>query len=97
MALKSSFFLFSGLLDPPLSDKDIVESYTAAVKKGIAKVMAKMGISTLHSYKASVGKNEEIIKKGAPSSLYSCSCVHVGSCTTRKPVVLLCIVYKRNK
>lgn len=42
-----------GLLDPPLSDKDIVENYTAAVAKGIAKVMAKMGISTLHSYKAS--------------------------------------------
>jgi len=42
-----------GLLDPPLSDKDIVEGYTAAVRKGIAKVMAKMGISTLHSYKAS--------------------------------------------
>jgi len=42
-----------GLLDPPLSDKDIVENYTTAVRKGIAKVMAKMGISTLHSYKAS--------------------------------------------
>ena len=42
-----------GLLDPPLSDKEIVENYTAAVAKGIAKVMAKMGISTLHSYKAS--------------------------------------------
>lgn len=43
----------SGMLDPPLSDKEIVENYTFAVKKGIAKVMAKMGISTLHSYKVS--------------------------------------------
>ena len=42
-----------GLLDPPLSDKEIVENYTTAVRKGIAKVMAKMGISTLHSYKVS--------------------------------------------
>ena len=41
------------MLDPPLSDKEIVENYTFAVKKGIAKVMAKMGISTLHSYKVS--------------------------------------------
>ncbi|XP_078373779.1 uncharacterized protein LOC144657317 isoform X1 [Oculina patagonica] len=57
-----------GLLDPPLSDKDIVENYTAAVKKGIAKVMAKMGISTLHSYKGAqifeaVGLAEEVIDK----------------------------------
>ena len=29
----------------------------------------------------------------APSSLYSCACVHVGSCTTRKPVILLCLIY----
>ena len=43
----------SGMLDPPLSDEEIVENYTFAVKKGIAKVMAKMGISTLHSYKVS--------------------------------------------
>ena len=29
----------------------------------------------------------------APSSLYSCACVHVGSCTTRKPVILRCMIY----
>ncbi|KAJ7394218.1 hypothetical protein OS493_000020 [Desmophyllum pertusum] len=57
-----------GLLDPPLSDKDIVQNYTAAVHKGIAKVMAKMGISTLHSYKGAqifeaVGLAEEVIDK----------------------------------
>lgn len=43
----------SGLLDPPLSDYEIVYNFSAAVQKGIAKVMAKMGISTLHSYKVS--------------------------------------------
>ncbi|XP_058953024.2 uncharacterized protein [Pocillopora verrucosa] len=57
-----------GMLDPPLSDKEIVENYTFAVKKGIAKVMAKMGISTLHSYKGAqifeaVGLAEEVVDK----------------------------------
>ena len=47
------------MLDPPLSDEEIVGNYTFAVKKGIAKVMAKMGISTLHSYKASIDVREE--------------------------------------
>ena len=47
------------MLDPPLSDEEIVANYTFAVKKGIAKVMAKMGISTLHSYKASIYVREE--------------------------------------
>lgn len=47
-------YVLLGLLDPPLSDKEIVQNYTYAVEKGIAKVMAKMGISTLHSYKARV-------------------------------------------
>lgn len=54
MVLKIQFYILLGLLDPPLSDKEIVQNYTYAVEKGIAKVMAKMGISTLHSYKAGV-------------------------------------------
>lgn len=57
MMLGSQFYFLLGLLDPPLSDKDIVQNYSGAVQKGIAKVMAKMGISTLHSYKASCWKN----------------------------------------
>lgn len=57
-----------GLLDPPLSDYEIVYNFSAAVQKGIAKVMAKMGISTLHSYKGAqifeaVGIAEEVIEK----------------------------------
>ncbi|KAK2570832.1 Glutamate synthase [NADH] [Acropora cervicornis] len=57
-----------GLLDPPLSDNEIVYNFSAAVQKGIAKVMAKMGISTLHSYKGAqifeaVGIAEEVIEK----------------------------------
>ena len=41
------------LQDENLKEKDqIVEAYKKGTKKGILKVMAKMGISTLHSYKA---------------------------------------------
>ena len=32
-------------------------------------------------------------KQEARSSLYSCACVHVASCTTGKPVILLSIIY----
>lgn len=41
------------LLNPPLDDKEIYDNYVAAAARGICKVMAKMGISTLHSYKVS--------------------------------------------
>ena len=33
------------------------------------------------------------IKQEAPSSLYSCACVHVAFCTTWKLVILRCIIY----
>ena len=59
-----------GLLDPaeyPDIHK-IVASYKKGVSKGILKVMAKMGISTLQSYKGAqifeaVGLAEEIIDR----------------------------------
>ena len=38
-------------LEPPLDDAEIYSNYIIAVANGMAKVMAKMGISTLHSYK----------------------------------------------
>jgi glutamate synthase (NADPH/NADH) len=41
----------NGLLTPPLSDEEMFDSYQAACATGISKVMAKMGLSTLHSYK----------------------------------------------
>ena len=44
-----------GKLNPPLSDQEIFYNYVAAVARGISKVMAKMGISTLHSYKVRKG------------------------------------------
>ncbi|ESO02185.1 hypothetical protein HELRODRAFT_65256 [Helobdella robusta] len=64
-------------LDPPLEDTEIVSNYVLAVANGIAKVMSKMGISTLHSYKGAqifeaVGLADEVIQKcfpGTPSRI----------------------------
>ena len=56
----------SKLLDSLDSDEVVVEAYRLAVSKGIMKVMAKMGISTLQSYKGAqifeaVGLSSEVI------------------------------------
>ncbi|MBD3646635.1 MAG: glutamate synthase subunit alpha, partial [Pseudomonadales bacterium] len=50
------------------TDDSIVDAYKKGVAKGMLKVMAKMGISTLHSYKGAqifeaVGLADEIIRK----------------------------------
>src|SRR6476620_4895203 len=57
-----------GLLPADYSDDKIVHAYQKAVAKGMLKVMSKMGISTLQSYKGAqifeaVGLNEEVIEK----------------------------------
>jgi len=57
-----------GLLDPALDDDKIVAAYRKGVAKGMLKVMAKMGISTLQSYKGAqifeaLGLKDEIINK----------------------------------
>ncbi|XP_041354050.1 putative glutamate synthase [NADPH] [Gigantopelta aegis] len=54
------------LLESPLPDDVIFNNYVAACTRGISKVMAKMGISTLHSYKGAqifeaVGIASEVI------------------------------------
>ncbi|MGD8807956.1 MAG: glutamate synthase large subunit [Gammaproteobacteria bacterium] len=54
-----------GLLD---ADVDIVESYRKGVAKGMLKVMAKMGISTLQSYKGAqifeaLGLADDVIER----------------------------------
>ncbi len=66
-----------GLLEGDALDSDdkIVAAYRKGVAKGMLKVMAKMGISTLHSYKGAqifeaVGIADEVIErcfKGTPS------------------------------
>ena len=59
-----------GLLDDEklIKYKDVIEAYKKGTKKGILKVMAKMGISTLQSYKGAqifeaVGLSNQIIDK----------------------------------
>ncbi|KFD67556.1 hypothetical protein M514_03507 [Trichuris suis] len=57
-----------GLLEPPFSDEQIFENFRDACYRGICKVMAKMGISTLHSYKGAqifeaVGLGKDVIEK----------------------------------
>ncbi|CAG9560728.1 unnamed protein product [Danaus chrysippus] len=56
------------LIDPNLTDSDIYLAYQKAIETGLAKVMAKMGISMLQSYKSAqifeaVGLSEEVIDK----------------------------------
>ncbi len=57
-----------GLLNDEWCDERVVAAYRMAVKKGMLKVMAKMGISTLQSYKGAqifeaVGLNQEVIER----------------------------------
>nr|XP_034824932.1 glutamate synthase [NADH], amyloplastic isoform X1 [Maniola hyperantus] len=56
------------LIDPNLTDDEIYLAYQKAMETGLAKVMAKMGISMLQSYKSAqifeaVGLSEEVIEK----------------------------------
>lgn len=57
-----------GILDASINDKHVFEAYAKAMETGIAKVMAKMGISTLQSYKGAqifeaVGLAAEVVDK----------------------------------
>ena len=56
------------LIDPEITDHVVYENYAAAIDRGISKVMAKMGISTLQSYKGAqifeaVGLSQEVVDK----------------------------------
>lgn len=57
-----------GLLSKDMSDEKIVNAYLKAVAKGMLKVMSKMGISTLQSYKGAqifeaVGLRSDVIDR----------------------------------
>ncbi|GAB1607751.1 glutamate synthase [NADH], amyloplastic-like [Argonauta hians] len=56
------------LIDETLSDFDIFTSFRSSCARGISKVMAKMGISTLQSYKGAqifeaIGLDQEVIDR----------------------------------
>ena len=57
-----------GFLKAEIDHEEAVEHYRKAVKKGIVKVMSKMGISTIQSYRGAqifeaIGLNQEFINK----------------------------------
>uniref|UniRef100_A0A1I7Z3F6 glutamate synthase (NADH) n=1 Tax=Steinernema glaseri TaxID=37863 RepID=A0A1I7Z3F6_9BILA len=57
-----------GLIENELTDELIFQGYRAGIERGIFKVMAKMGISTLHSYKGAqifevVGLAKEVVER----------------------------------
>jgi glutamate synthase (NADPH) large chain len=57
-----------GMLEPEYTDEAIVNAYRKGVAKGLLKVMGKMGISTLQSYKGAqifeaVGIDEDVIER----------------------------------
>ncbi|KAJ9598085.1 hypothetical protein L9F63_026811, partial [Diploptera punctata] len=66
-----------GVLDASYTDEILYKNYSDAMERGLAKVMAKMGISTLQSYKGAqifeaVGLAEEVVDKcfrGTPSRI----------------------------
>ena len=62
-----------GYLSAKLTMEHIVENYIIAVKKGLLKVMSKMGISTLRSYRGAqifeaVGLNDDFVAKYFPGT-----------------------------
>jgi len=57
-----------GVLDQETDEDDAIDSYIKAIGKGMLKVMSKMGISTLASYKGAqifecVGLNQSVINR----------------------------------
>ncbi len=85
-----------GLLDNDLADDNaIVETYRKAVGKGMLKVMAKMGISTLQSYKGgqifeAVGLRDDVIErcfKGTASRIQGVDFDIIASEATRRHLI----------
>ena len=57
-----------GVMKKEMDHKQAVKNYTKAVYKGVVKVMAKMGISTIQSYRGAqifeaIGLNEEFVDR----------------------------------
>ncbi len=54
------------ILDPSVSQEEAHKKYLKAIKKGVVKVMSKMGISTVHSYRGAqifeaIGLSEALV------------------------------------
>lgn len=60
-------------LRPDLVPESAIENYINAVKKGLLKIMSKMGISTIRSYRGgqifeAVGLSEELVNRNFPGT-----------------------------
>lgn len=88
-----------GVLDRNLSDDDIWQAYKNAIETGIAKVMAKMGISTLQSYKGAqifeaVGLGSEVVDlcfRNTPSRIGGISMRHLAKDKLDRHAMTYCI------
>ncbi len=66
-----------GYIEGSLSEEEAIENYITAIKKGLLKVMSKMGISTIRSYRGAqifetIGLSEEFVEKyftGTPTPI----------------------------
>jgi len=63
----------SGKVDPSLTLEAALEHYVTAIRKGLLKVMSKMGISTIRSYKSAqvfeaVGLADEFVRRWFPGT-----------------------------
>jgi glutamate synthase (NADPH/NADH) len=88
-----------GVIDITMSDDDVWLSYKSAIETGILKVMAKMGISTLQSYKAAqifeaVGLGSEVIDlcfRNTPSRIGGISLKHMAKDKLDRHAMVYCI------
>ena len=63
----------TGMLSRELKPETAIDNYITAVKKGLLKIMSKMGVSTIRSYKGAqlfeaVGLNREFIDRYFPNT-----------------------------
>ncbi len=57
-----------GYIESNLSDEDAIENYITAIKKGLLKIMSKMGVSTIRSYRGAqifetIGLSKDFVDK----------------------------------
>jgi glutamate synthase (NADPH) large chain len=63
----------TGKVDPSLTLESAIEHYITAIRKGLLKVMSKMGISTIRSYKSAqifeaVGLADDFVRRWFPGT-----------------------------
>ena len=80
----------SCVLDNSLTDEVLYQNYALAMQTGISKVMAKMGISTLQSYKGAqifeaIGLADDVIEKCFKGVLLN---------TTERNLIIMMFVFR---